>query len=359
MRTLERIEPETRPAAGLPALNRLLATGGTAVADYQRLRICALPKSGSAMSYFELGDPAGVPLLCLHGLSVTGMYFDQFHEFFAERGVRAIAPCLLGGVSAVADTKTLGCVSAEIVELLDAIGVVRFDAVGFSWGTLPLLALLATVPARIRRAGLSGPMLPTGFFDPGDASRMKSDVRMSLAMVRRAPALHRSLMWMVCRLPVSVLVAQFRDSNLSAIEAAALAGEAPFARHLARCIDECRSTGSRFFTQGWRMFLDQPQYPLSAFAAPALQADVRLYVGEFDNVHLPSFAWKIASARCGIDSSDLERRHPLNPSRDVDEVGPYRLLFRAPQCGIWMARGAGRLACILHLKEVLQHLIAH
>ncbi len=308
------------------------------------------------MSYFELGDPAGTPLLCLHGLSVTGMYFDQFHEFFAERGVRAIAPCLLGGISAVADTKTLGCLSAEISELLDAIGVVRFDAVGFSWGTLPLLALLATAPTRIRRAGLSGPMLPTKFLDAGDGGRMKSDVRMSLAMVRRAPALHRGLMWLVCRLPVSVLVGQFRDANLSAVEAHALADEAPFARHLARCIDECRRTGSRFFTQGWRMLLDEPPYALSALAAPAMQADVRMYVGECDNVHLPTFAWKIAAARCGIDSGELERRHRINPPGDADEAGPYQPIFRAPQCGIWMARGAGRLACILHFKEALQHL---
>lgn len=341
-------------------LNHLLETlGKTAANDYRRLRIRALPSLGSAMAYFELGDPNGTPLLCLHGLSVSGFYFDQFHEYFTERRVRAIAPCLLGGISIADSTRTLGHLSAELAELLDVIGVNRFDIIGFSWGTLPELALLVSAPARIRRAAFVGPVLPTRFVSASEIERMKSDVRMSLAMVRRAPAVHRCLMRIVCRLPVSVLVNQLRDPSLSAAEVDALVPASPFARHLSRCMDECRRTGSQFFTDGWRMLHDEPPYALSALSSPTLRADVRFYVGEHDNVHLPSFARTLAAARCGIEIDDLQSGS-LTTRSTHDDVGAgrYRRVFSAPRCSIWMVPGAGRMACMLYLEEALEHLIS-
>ena len=343
----------------LAHLNHLReARGRGAAADYRRLRICALRKVESAMSYFDLGHPDGTPLLCLHGLSVTGLYFNQFHDYFVARRIRAIAPCLLGGVSIADSSKTVGHLSTELIELLDALGIDRFDVVGFSWGTLPLLALLAAVPARIRRAGLLGPMLPTRFLDSAEVGRMKSDVRTSLAMVRHLPAVHRWVMALVGRLPASVLVNQFRDANLSMAEAQALAAGAPFTQHLSHCIDECRRSGSQFFTHGWRMFLEEPGYALSDLASPALRANLHLYVGERDNVHLPSFAKAIAAARSGIDVAELERRsEQALPGHDA-RAGPYRQIFSTAHCGIWMAPGAGRLACILYLKDAVEHLLS-
>jgi pimeloyl-ACP methyl ester carboxylesterase len=266
-----------------------------------------LPASRSSIAYFELGNPHGTPLLCLHGLSLSGYVFEQYHQHFVEKGMRAIAPCLLGGISISDSARTIHDLANEVIELMDGLGIERFDVIGFSSGTLPELALIARVPGRIRRAGLLGPMVPMKFFGARDRCT-EVGYSQSLQMIRHAPALHRGLMWLVCRLPGSALVNQFKDENLSPAEADALAPGSTFSTQLARCISECVRTGSRFFTDGWRMFLDEPGYTLSDLAGVASRVDVRLYVGERDNVHLPAFADRIAAACCGIDADELERR---------------------------------------------------
>lgn len=318
--------------------------------DVARLRIRSLPKSGSCVAYFELGDPDGKPLLCLHGLSVSGFFFDQFHGHFAARGIRAIAPCLLGGIYVPDPAKTVEDLAGQVIELLDVLGVDRFDVMGFSWGTLAELALVARVPLRIGRASFLGPMVPLKFLDARDVARMKSDVRLSISMASRVPALHRWLMRAVCRLPVSALVDQFKDKKLSIAETRALASGSAFAAHLSHCIDECTRTGSSFFTDGWRMFTDEPGYALSDLASVASRTELRFYVGEHDNVHLPSNATLLATALAGT-----ARCVPEQVS-EVSVTGIFRKVYSHEHCSIWMAPGAGRLACILYVEEALDDL---
>jgi pimeloyl-ACP methyl ester carboxylesterase len=318
-------------------------------ADYARLRIRALPASRSGVAWFELGDPKGRPLLCLHGLSLSGYFFQQHHERFVELGIRAIAPCLIGGIHIADSAKTIDGLTDDLIELLDLLGIERFDVIGFSWGTLPQLALLARAPERIGKAGLLGPMLPMAFVGPQEVARMKPDIRLSLAMVKHAPMLHHGLMRLVCRMPITALVNQFRDKQLSPAEAAALAPDSAFHTQLSRCLRECIRTGSAFFTHGWRMLLDPPAYALADLRR-ASQVDVRLYIGERDNVHLPAFAVQIAAAIVGSDVGAFER---TNDREDrFDEV------FSRGRCGIWMSRGAGRMACMLHFEQALYHLMA-
>jgi pimeloyl-ACP methyl ester carboxylesterase len=320
-----------------------------APADYARLRIRALPASRSAIAWFELGDPEGRPLLCLHGLSLSGFFFEQFHERFVELGIRAVAPCLVGGIDIADPAKTIDGLTDDLIELLDLLGIERFDVIGFSWGTLPQLALLARVPERIGKCGLLGPMLPMAFVGPQEVTRMKPDIRLSLAMVKHAPVLHRALMRLVCRMPITALVDQFRDKHLSPAEAQALVPGSAFHEQLARCLRECMLTGSAFFTQGWRMLLDPPAYALGELRR-ASQVDVRLYIGERDNVHLPAFAARIAAAIVGSDVALLERTN--------DREAVFAEVFSRNHCGIWMSRGAGRMACILHFEQALHHLMA-
>ncbi len=326
--------------------------------DYTRLRIVALPSSRGSIACFELGDPDGAPLLCLHGLSLSGYYFEQFHAYFVANGIRAIAPCLLGGICLPDPRKTIQDLTGELIELLDVLGIDRFDVIGFSWGTLAELALLARVPQRIRRAGFLGPMLPSRFLPARDLERMKADVRLSLRMAGRVPALHRGLMWLVCRLPVAALMNQFRDDELSGAEARALAPGSAFAGHLSRSIEECIRTGSAFFTDGWRMFLDEPGYALGDLASVASRVQVRLYVAERDNVHLPSNAAMLAAACTGTVAGEPE---PVGSSARPEDAGRgteiFQRVYTRDRCSIW-ARGAGRMACILHLEAALDNLLS-
>lgn len=337
---------------------RKRARGRELIDDYARQRIVALPRSDSAIAYFEMGDPNGTPLLCLHGLSVSGFFFAQYHAYFVRRGIRAIAPCLLGGVYLADGLKTIDQLSAELVELLDILDIHKFDMVGFSWGTLPQLALIARVPQRIRRAGLLGAMLPQKFIGKAEIAQLKSDVRQSLKMVAHAPRLHRHLMWLLCKLPVSVLMEQFRDEQLSAAEAAALEDGSVFSQQLAHCMQECQRTGSRFFTDGWRMFLDEPGYALDDLAALPPGADLRLYVAERDNVHLPVFSRMIASACPDADVARLKLDDALTPIDGVN--GPhavFRPVYSRRGSSILVAPNAGRMACMLYLTQALDNLI--
>jgi pimeloyl-ACP methyl ester carboxylesterase len=324
----------------------------SALPEYARLHIAPLPRSRSALAYFELGDPNGTPLLCLHGLSVSGYFFSQFHEFFARRGIRAIAPCLLGGIYASDREETVESLVGKLVELLDGLDIERFDVMGFSWGTLVQLGLIARVPQRIRKAGLLGPMLPMRFLGKQDLDGMKSDVRLTLRMVGRVPILHRCLMWLVCRLPVTVLLDQFKDPSLSVAELEALAPGHAFRSHFERCLKECTRTGSAFLTDGWRMFLDEPGYTLGDLASIASSCEIRLYVGERDNVHLPAFANLIAAT---INGTPIGLPSPSAPAAHGDI---FRQVDSGTRCSIRMAPGAGRMACVLYFKQAMDDLMS-
>jgi pimeloyl-ACP methyl ester carboxylesterase len=327
--------------------------------DYANLHIRALPNAQSSISYFEFGDPSGHPLLCLHGLSVTGLFFEQYHKCFVAMGIRAIAPCLLGGIYVPDADKTMNDLTGEVIELLDSLAIDKFDVLGFSWGTLPELALIARIPERIGRAGFLGAMVPMAFLGPRDVDQLKPDIRLSLKMVEHAPLVHRCLMWLVCRLPTSALVEQFRDRNLSMAESQALAPDSSFYKHFSRCISECVGTGSDFFTHGWRMVIDEPGYGLRDLAGAASRVEVRLYVGEQDNVHLPAFSQLIAAACSGTDVDDVRRgnsRTRIDRTGNQDDV--YRPMYSREKCSIWTASGAGRMACILYFKEALANLMS-
>jgi pimeloyl-ACP methyl ester carboxylesterase len=328
--------------------------------EYARLHIRDLPRSRSAIAYFDLGDPQGVPLLCLHGLSVSGLCFDGYHDELARQGVRAIAPCMLGGIHLQDTTRTVSTLTGVLIELMDVLNLPRFDTLGFSWGTIPQLALIARVPDRIRRAGLVGPMLPTRFLAPRHIEQLKPDVRASLAMARRVPALHRALMGLVGLMPVSMLLRQFEDESLGDAERAALAPGGWLRAGLARWIEECRRTGSSFYTRAWQLMLEEPGYALSDLAAAASQIDLRLYVGETDTVHLPVFADMIAAAHRGIDVGELRRAEPSTSPGSAAPSGAnvYRDVFSQGRTRILMVPGAGRMACMLYLQQALGDLMS-
>jgi len=326
-------------------------------ADYSQLRIVALPRNESALAFYEFGDPTGRPVLCLHGLSTSGLFFGSWDDFFDNRGVRAIAPCLVGGIYEQGARKTPAQLAAEVVELFDVLGFDRFAVMGCSWGTLIELSVLQQAPERISSAGFMGPMLPLEFVSDAEIARLKSDVRLSLRMARSAPAIHRWLMKVVCQLPISVLMDQFKDTRISEAERASLAAGHTFRKNLARSMEECRRTGSAFFTQGWRMFHDVAGYSLRDLASLARDVNVRLYIGEHDNVHLPAFAQRIASSIAGLSGRPDDIA--LKGSEEVHSgSSAFEQVWKQGNCSIWQVPRAGRMACLLYFQEALENLLA-
>ncbi len=102
----------------------------------------------------EKGDPAGTPILFLHG-------FPDFHygwrrqvPFFAGHGYRVLTPDLLGyGKSEkprALDRFRLNAVAREVLDLLDARGIETCHLVGHDWGASLSWVLLNEHPERFR-----------------------------------------------------------------------------------------------------------------------------------------------------------------------------------------------------------------
>lgn len=263
----------------------------------------------------------------------------------------------MGGIYRPDPAATIDTLATELVELLDVLGIGRFDVMAFSWGTLAQLALLAKVPGRIRKAGVVGAMTPLAFLDPRLVGKLKADVRMSLRMVGRAPFLHRGLMALVCQLPINALIDQFKDEHLSQEESAALETGTAFHAWMARCMSECLRTGSQFFTSAWRMFLDRPGYALADLAS-ARGVDLRLYAASIDNVHLPQFSSMVAAAISGeaVEEVNLRICHARARFGSQPEGG-FLHVYGQRGCSIWMLEGAGRMACALNFRDALANLM--
>jgi lipase len=107
----------------------------------------------------EYGDPAGSPLVCLHGVTSHGERFRRVAEERLE-GRRVIAPDLRGhGRSDTEPPWSLDAHVADALETATALGVERADWLGFSYGGRVAAALTAREPERVERLVLLDPAL--------------------------------------------------------------------------------------------------------------------------------------------------------------------------------------------------------
>lgn len=107
----------------------------------------------------EWGDPQGLPLVCLHGVTgYAGVYERLARERWCER--RVLAPDLRGhGVSGWEPPWTFATHVADLVATAAALGVAEADWVGHSFGGRLVLELAAAHPRLVRRAVLLDPAI--------------------------------------------------------------------------------------------------------------------------------------------------------------------------------------------------------
>lgn len=123
--------------------------------------------SGAATRRIDTGSVAlnvtlrgnGPPLLLLHGFTGGDGSLGEIAKRFAE-SQRTIAPDLVGhgrsdAPDEVAAYSMQACV-AQLVAVLDALGIERTDVFGYSMGGRAALALCVAHPARVRRMVLLG-----------------------------------------------------------------------------------------------------------------------------------------------------------------------------------------------------------
>ncbi|MET0458061.1 MAG: alpha/beta hydrolase [Ilumatobacteraceae bacterium] len=108
---------------------------------------------------YELGDPGGVPLLAVHGITAHGRRFRRLaEEAWPER--RTVAVDLRGHGHSTSDGPwSIPQHVTDLLDTLDDLGLDAADVVGHSYGGAIGLALLAAAPERVRRLVLLDPAL--------------------------------------------------------------------------------------------------------------------------------------------------------------------------------------------------------
>jgi lipase len=131
-------------------------------------------KPSAMLAVHEWGSPAGIPLLCLHGVMGDGGRFKRLAaDRFAHR--RVIAPDLRGhGASTWDPPWDIETHLDDLRALLDARGIERTDIVGFSFGARLALELAALHPDRVARIALLDPAVR---LPPTEARQAADDLR--------------------------------------------------------------------------------------------------------------------------------------------------------------------------------------
>jgi len=114
--------------------------------DTDVLRVC----------YAEHGDPAGQPVLLLHGFPYDAHAYDSVAHFLAARGMRAIVPYLRGyGPTRFLSNQTprsgqQAALGADLLALLNALRIDQAVLAGYDWGGRAACIVSALWPDRVR-----------------------------------------------------------------------------------------------------------------------------------------------------------------------------------------------------------------
>jgi pimeloyl-ACP methyl ester carboxylesterase len=134
-------------------------------------RIVMLP-GGRRVGCGEYGEPAGLPVIALHGTPGSRLMFALADGAARTRGLRIIAPERPGyGCSDFRFVESLAQSAEDVAAVADAYGLDRFAIVGVSGGSPYAVAAAAADPDRITLLALAGPV--------GPIADLKNSIRIS------------------------------------------------------------------------------------------------------------------------------------------------------------------------------------
>ena len=124
----------------------------------QPVTAAALP-TGVELAYVDSGGPAGRTLVLLHGISDSSSSWSRMLPHLPA-GIRTVAVDLRGhGASTKPEHGySVPVLAADVVALMDRLGVGAATVVGHSWGTLVARAVAEDHPDRVDRLVLVGAM---------------------------------------------------------------------------------------------------------------------------------------------------------------------------------------------------------
>jgi len=152
-------------------------------------RAVALP-DGRVLSYFDLGDAAGVPVIYSHGAPSGKLetVFFGLHEKAAQAGIRLIVADRPGvGGSSPQAHRTLLSWGHDVVAAADALAIERFALLGYSVGAAFALAAREVAASRVTATAIVSGIGPADV--TGITTGRSADVSRMFTMAVTAPRL--------------------------------------------------------------------------------------------------------------------------------------------------------------------------
>lgn len=147
---------------------------------------------GRALGYAVYGDPAGAPLLLLHGTPGAHSQVASGDSAGKAAGLAIIAPDRWGyGLSDVPRVPSLAAFAADMAALMDHLGHARFAVGGISGGGPYAAGIAGGLVARVTALALISPMGP--ITDPVVRRSLAPFHRFCFTMLPRWPLLTRAV----------------------------------------------------------------------------------------------------------------------------------------------------------------------
>ena len=284
---------------------------------------------GRRLGFRIYGDPAGLPVLFLHGTPGSRLKFSIAHDSGRGLGLAIVAPDRWGyGLTEPPTRPSLAGFAEDMAALMDELGERRFAVGGISGGGPYAAAVAACLPGRVTALALVSPVGPIA--DAGLGPSL--------------PPMHRLCFTVLPRRPRTVSAAM-RAFRWSLIHTPRLAGHLttwraarPDKRLIQRSEVRQRILGS--FSEGLRPGTAGPNMDLSIFARPwqvdlaAIIAPARLWIGAKDS-NVP-----LAAVRA------LAQRIPHCVVTDIPDAGHLWVSVHHADVLVWIAsvvRGAGAI----------------
>jgi pimeloyl-ACP methyl ester carboxylesterase len=141
---------------------------------------------GRAIGYGDHGDPAGSPVVLLHGFGDSRITRHPDDARTAELGVRLITVDAPGiGLSAPVRVRSQVEAADRVLPVVDALGIRRFAVLGWSAGGPRALAVAFRRPERVTAVGVAGGFGP--FERPEFRACLTRQMRQGAALLRLLP----------------------------------------------------------------------------------------------------------------------------------------------------------------------------
>lgn len=234
---------------------------------------------GRTLTYLDLGDPDGHPVISCHGGLSSRLDVWPAHESAAAHGIRLLSPDRPGiGGSTRQAGRTLGDWPADVAALADATGADRFSVMGWSLGGLYAAATAHALADRVDRLGLIACPIPADWDDEGQhLNRMD---RVLLELSGRAAPIDRAIFHLMHASAARTPKAFAKQSGVTGDLAEQLpAAVAEGLTDAAGVVDDYRVFGAP-----WGFGLDEVPVP------------THLWQGDADDLVPPVWAERLAAA---------------------------------------------------------------